>query len=116
MTTFLLAAAVLVAKYDMEPPMVDVVKTMTWKKAGAVAVRLKGRVLGSLICEGMPIDQVERILGENPGVIVPTFTTRNGTHAWLEYNKLGVTVIFWRKSNDEGWLRMDKITFWSIFD
>ena len=70
-----------------------------------VALRLKGRVLGSLIRRGMTIGEVERLLGKDP-FPCRSYSSRNpGSISFSErivvYHDLGVIVSLAGQGEDE---------------
>jgi hypothetical protein len=85
-----------------------------WTKANQIAARLKGRVLGSLIREGMTSQQVEWIMGKGAfplphGGVVGDILFRS-----MGYSDLGVRVfLIGEKANSLG---VDRVTFASLFD
>jgi hypothetical protein len=75
MTICLLAAAIFGGAFHLETPAIDYFNSSNWSDAGKVSKRIAGRLLGSLIREGMTIEQVEQILGKRrETAIIPTAT------------------------------------------
>ena len=87
MTTCPLLVAMMTTGDVDSPPL------LTWKNVGEVAVRLKGRVLGSLVREDMTMEQVEQILGR-PGRFPSTLCTGACSLCWAHYEALGLTVMY----------------------
>jgi hypothetical protein len=86
-----------------------------WKKAGEIALRIKGKVLGSFVRDGMTVEQAEVILGMTPSS-VSRFSNTNARWGWNEYEDLGVTIRLFHNLNDVDTLRVNKVTFKLLFE
>src|SRR5262249_46191412 len=82
-----------------------------------MAMRLKGRLLGSLVQKGMTIEDVEQILGTSS---FPTswgwVTGGAGSVVILNYDALGVSVCLTSRRNEDRGHRVDEVTFKSLFN
>jgi hypothetical protein len=87
---------------------------VTWADASNVTLRLTGRILGSLIREGMTRDEVERILGRDDGPLPKVGMAGGILFMSLHYEDLGMWVSL--IDDENGVLRVDRVTFRPLFD
>ena len=105
-------AAVLTAPVGADDSVPVNVETVG-KKVSQVTARLRGRLLGCLVRDGMTMEEVERILGESH---LDSGGLAGGFIFWRwDYCTHGLTVSF---SNDdqESPLRVDGLTFLPLID
>src|SRR5262249_5441470 len=74
--------------------------------------RLQGRVLGSLIRDGMTDEEVVRILGKGDKPLPTAGLVGGVLFMWRQYGDNGVTVSF--ISDNAGVLRVDSVTLWPL--
>jgi hypothetical protein len=90
----------------------DQLNARIWKRTCDVALRVKGRFLGSFIRKGMPIEEVEQILGK--GFLGTYWSTGGNSFGGLDYDTLGLSIDLHHYSDEPGWLRVDRVSFKSL--
>jgi hypothetical protein len=109
MTTWLLALVIMLgSSAENQTPLM-------WKGACKMAMRVKGRLLGSLVQKGMTIEDVEQILGRS-SYFYWGWATGAASHITLNYDVLGVSVSLIHRRNEDRGHRVDEVTFKSLFN
>ena len=84
----------------------------TWETLGKVAGRAKGRVLGSLVQNGMTPKQVEDTLGRASTPFPNVGLTGSGIFASWSFYDLGLWVSF--RGDETGTLRVDGVNYYTV--
>ena len=82
-------------------------------QVSGVSHRLYGRMLGSMVREGMTADEVDSIFGPNVARDGTTFLNASGITRWLTYPSLGVHVSFSNYMRKD--LRVTEVKFAPLF-
>jgi hypothetical protein len=115
MVMWALAFIAITCAHDSKNPAVSISSNPRLQRFCEVANRIKGIYLGSLIREGMTLQQVEQVLGKRPFEFLPMFSTGSGTRCVLEYESLGISIRLFHGRNGDEFFRVYSVNCRSIF-